>query len=586
MKNSFWKTTLAVILGMFLYSMLTTALWMLIMVNILITGSQSKQVPRNAYLTLNLSRPIQDKVLVQDLSSFGNQGPVSMVSIIRAIEFATHDPHIKGILINTRTVNGDWAQTEEIREAIKEFKTSGKPVIAFSDVYDAKAYYLSTVADRIYLVPTGNIVWKGLAAQILYYKDLLDKLGIEPILIRHGEYKSAGEPYVRNHMSPENREQYKLLLSRIWENVLNSTSENRGISIDMLNQLADNLAVRKGSDAVKYGFVDGQIYYDQLVDTLKSLAGIYSDKKLNAISIHKYASSVVKMPQTSKDKIAIVYAQGSIVDVSTELNLNTPTIVGSKYVKLIKKLRDDPNVKAIVLRVNSPGGSALASERIWRQVELTAEEKPVIVSMGGVAASGGYYISCAADKIVADSNTITGSIGVFGLLFNMEKFVNGKLHINPEVVKTNENADMGNLLEPMNETKTEYVRAAIEDIYDRFITRVAQGRDLDKDYVDSIGRGRVWAAVDAYRLGLVDTLGNLELAIELAAKEANLTSYSIVEYPKQKTLLEVLMNQNTNVKSEFLTTNIPGIDKLLPMADLLSQKSQTWALMPFIIDIK
>ena len=434
-------------------------------------------------------------------------------------------------------------------------------------------------------MPTGNIIWKGLAAQILYYKDLLDKIGVEPILIRHGEYKSAAEPFVKNHMSPENREQYKLFLTRLWDNVLNATSSARHIDRDKLNELADNLAVKSGDEAVSFGFVDAQIYYDQLIDTLKSRAASFS-KKLHFIDINKYTSSVVKIPQTNKDKIAIVYAQGNIVDISSGTNLNTPSIVGSKYAKLIKKLRENPNIKAIVLRVNSPGGSALASERIWRQVKLTSAVKPVIVSMGGVAASGGYYISCAANKIVADSTTITGSIGVFGLLFNLEKLVTAKLHITPEVVKTNENSDLGNLLKPMNETKIEFIRNGIEKIYDRFISHVAEGRDLDKDYVDSIARGRVWAAEDAYRLGLVDTLGNLQLAIDLAAREANLTKYSIVEYPKQKTLLELLMNQELNVKSGLLKTNLPQIDRLMHMTNLLSQKSNIWTLMPVIIDIR
>ncbi len=586
MKNSFWKTTLAVIVGMFFYSILSTAMWMLIMVNIMITGTQSKQIPRNAYLKLNFSRPIQDKVLVQDFSSFSNQGPVSLVKIIRAIEFASHDPHIKGLLINTRTVNGDWAQTEEIRRAIKEFKTSGKPVIAFSDVYDQKAYYLATVADKIYLVPSGNIIWKGLAAQIFYYKNLLDKLGIKPILIRHGEYKSAGEPFVKDHISPENREQYKLLLTRLWENVINATSATRHLNKDTLNSLAEHLALHLGSDAVKSGLVDAQIYYDQLLDTLRSRAMLSPGKKLKFVDINKYASSAVKIPQTSRNKIAIVFAQGNIVDVPTNLNINTPQILGSRYAQLLKKLRDDPNIKAIVLRVNSPGGSALASERIWRQVKLTSQVKPVIVSMGGVAASGGYYISCAANKIVADSSTITGSIGVFGLLFDLERLVTDKLHINPEVVKTNKNADMGNLFKPMNETKKQFIRTAIEAIYDRFISHVAEGRDLDKDYVDSIGRGRVWAAVDAYRLGLVDTLGNLQLALDIAAKQANLTNYSIVEYPRQKTLLETLMKQDFNVKTDLLKTNLPEINRLMSMADLLKQKSHIWTLMPFMIDIR
>lgn len=587
MKNSFWKTTLAVIVGLFIYSIISSVLWILFFVNlVLFTGKQSPQIPKKAYLNIDLSQGIKDKVLEQDFSSLMGKGPLSMVDIKNAIAYAMHDPHIVGILINSRVVGGDLAQIEEIRDAIKDFKTSGKPVIAFSDIYDTKAYYLASVADKVYIVPTGTILWKGLSAHIFYYKNLLEKLKIEPILIRHGEYKSAGEPFVRDKMSKENREQYKLLLSRMWYNIIKDISKTRNIDTADLNNMADNLAIRGSDYALKFGLVDGQIYYEQLEDSLIS----YSNGKLNklkTIGIRQYYKAVKeKISRYNKNKIAVIYAQGPIVDVKSNMKIDEYVIVGKKYAKLIKKLREDSNIKAIVLRVNSPGGSALASERILHQIKLTVKEKPVIVSMGGVAASGGYYISCQANKIVADKNTLTGSIGVFGLLFDLEKFMTDKLNINVEVVKTHSNADMGNIFKPMSKTEKDYFYTMIEDIYDTFISHVAEGRNLDKDYVDKIARGRVWAAEDAYRLGLVDTLGGLDLAVDLAVQAAGLREFSIVEYPKPKSYFELMFDLPNSTKIDILNNVIPGFYDVNEIKDLLTNGTKIWAMMPEKIIIR
>ncbi len=583
--RDFWRTTLAVIFGLFLYSILSSVIWLLLLINMAVSAqSGRKPVMKNSILVINLDKPVKDKVLTEDFPSLGNKKPLSLTDIKNAINFAAGDKRIKGILLQSRTVLADWAQTEEIRKALQEFKQSGKFIIAYSDLYSQKAYYLASVADRVYIVPTGTLLWTGLSAELMYYKRLLDKLGVDPILIRHGEYKTAAEPFIRDKMSEPNREQYTLLLNRIWNNMLSAIAQSRGISVNKLNDLADNLLVRGSEDALRYSLVDGEVYYDQLVDTVKNLIGLPADKKVPMIKLQDYIK-VVNVPSSGKNKIAVVYAQGNIVDVANPYG-DDNQIVGSRYARLLDKIRKDPEIKAVVLRVNSPGGSAMASEQIWREVQLIKQVKPIVVSMGGVAASGGYYISCAADEIVADSMTITGSIGVFGLFFNAQKLMNDKLGITTSVVKTNDNADFGSIFHPMNEDQKDYIRTMIEDVYNRFISHVAQGRGLSVEYVDSIARGRVWQAIDAYHLGLVDTLGDLDLAISLAAQKAGIRSYRIVEYPKPKTWLEVLLQNSVSVKANVVEANIPQEFKRLISMQWLLQKPGIWALMPYAIEIQ
>ncbi len=583
--RDFWRTTLAVIFGLFLYSVLSSVLWIFFFLNMAISAKSGKKpVVKNSVLVINLDKPVKDKVLTENLPAFGNVQPLSLTDIKNAISFAQGDPRIKGILLQSRTVLADWAQTEEIRKALQDFKQSGKFIIAYSDIYSQKAYYLASVADRVYIVPTGTLLWTGLSAEVMYYKRLLDKLGVDPILIRHGEYKTAAEPFIRDNMSEPNREQYSLLLKRIWNNILSAVSHSRNIPVDKLNVLADSLRVRGSDDAVRYSLVDGELYYDQLVDTVKNLIGLPADKKVPVIKLQDYIKAV-NVGLSGRNKIAVVYAQGNIVDVANPYG-DDNQIVGSRYARLLDKIRKDPDIKAVVLRVNSPGGSAMASDQIWREVQLMKQVKPVVVSMGGVAASGGYYISCAADEIVADSMTITGSIGVFGLFFNAQKLMNDKLGITTSVVKTNDNADFGSIFHPMSPQQKEYVRDMIEAVYKRFVSHVAQGRGLSVAYVDSIGRGRVWQAIDAYHLGLVDTLGDLDLAISLAAQKAGIHSYRIVEYPKPKTWLEMLLQNTTSVKVSAAKAYIPKeIQPLLSLQWLL-QKPGIWALMPYTIEIQ
>ncbi len=584
--NSFWRSVLATIVGLFLYGILMWVLWLLFLVNIsLLTKAGKTQVLKNSVLLIKLDRPIQDKLTLKpDILQFLNpqNRPLGLNQIIKAIQHASTDPKIKGILLDTRFILADWAQVEEIRNALKDFKSTGKFVIAFSDIYTNKNYYLSTVADKIYIVPTGTFKWQGLTIEMLFYKKLLDKLGIKPVLIRHGKYKSAAEPFVREHISQPNKEQFQLLLNRIWSQVLSGASLHTKLDTNQLNKLADKVSIKLSSDAVKYGLVDAQIYYDQVLDTLKLLTGTQS--KIHLVNLPEYYQTFEKIkPEISSNQIAVVYAQGQIVDMKT--SVSATEIVGPKLAKLLRKLRNDNHVKAVVLRVNSPGGSALASEEIWREVYLTAQQKPMIVSMGGVAASGGYYISCAANKIVADSMTITGSIGVFGLLFDAQDLAGNKLGITHSVIKTNNNGIVDPLLNGMTPELKQLVSAQIDTIYQTFVSRVAQGRNLPQSYVDSIAQGRVWPAVDAKRLGLVDTLGDLQLAINLAIEETGLAEVQIVEYPKSKTFLELLLNPNATISSLFKPRFDSQIYQQLKYIENLTKQSKIYALFPYKLAI-
>ncbi len=584
--KGFWRTVLAVILGIFLYSILMWVIWVIFLINISLVSKMKKSgVEANSVLVIKLNKPIVDKVTVKPalLSSFmEDKQPLGLTQITKAIEYASTDPRIKGILLDTRFIAADWAQIEEISEALKDFKnTNDKFIVAYSDMYTHRNYYLSSVADSIYMTPNGTFMWTGLSSQVFFYKKLLDKLGIQATLIRHGKYKSAAEPFIREDLSEPNREQLQLLLDRVWGEVTDGIAANSRLSKATLDSLADNLSIRTSHDAVKYGLVDGEIYYDQLLDKLKSWLGLPSSQKLHTVSLSKYYEIVNKPELGGKNQIAVVFAQGNIVDQGT--GMGNEEIVGKKMTSLLRKLRENPKVKAVVLRVNSPGGSALASEEIWREVVKTKEVKPVIVSMGGVAASGGYYISCAADQIVADKMTITGSIGVFGLFLNAQKLMNDKFGITYSVIKTNKNSDINPFLEQLNPEQYEYIKAQIDNVYDVFLQRVADGRGMSVAQVDSIAQGRVWSAIDAKQIGLVDTLGGLQLAIELAAKKADLLEYSVVEYPRPKTFLEALLENNMSMASVKLGKN--ELYDQLKYIESLVNNSGIMALFPYKLSI-
>ncbi|MGC6469970.1 MAG: signal peptide peptidase SppA [Flavobacteriales bacterium] len=472
-----------------------------------------------------------------DINSLMNEDiALGLNQILKSIEKARYDDRVKGIYLNVQSINAGSATINEIRHKLQTFKDStDKFIVAYSEVYTQSAYYLSSVAHKVYLHPEGAIEFKGLSYEGMFFKGALEKLNVEAQIIRHGKFKSAVEPYILDKMSVENREQVSLFVSTIWNNLKSQIAQSRNLSISKLDNIADSLLVKSAKDAVEYHLADALLYEDQVNDTLKKLIQVQPDDKVTKVSLKEYASVGVNTGKKySKDKIAIIYAQGTINSGKGD----NQSIGSETTSKAIRKARKDDKIQAIVLRVNSPGGSALASETILREMELAKTVKPVIVSMGDVAASGGYYIACKADTIVANPTTITGSIGVFGVVPNIEGMLENKLGITTDRVNTNKYSDLGSITRPLTTREKAIIKNQIERIYDTFISHVASGRNLKKEDVDAVGQGRVWTGEDAKRLGLVDVLGGLEDAVSIAAKMANIDNYRVTNLPKLKNPIE------------------------------------------------
>ncbi|WP_431165923.1 signal peptide peptidase SppA [Tenacibaculum halocynthiae] len=523
----FLRNLLASIIGFFI-SIFLIFIFFIFIASLM--GSPDEIIVKpNSVLKLDLTTSIKDYA-PKDTNPLAeilelNDQKLALNKILNAIDNAKTDANIKGINIRTVYVNAGIAQTQAIRNKIEEFKKSGKFVYAYNDFFDQKSYYLSSVADSVFVNPVGMVDFKGLSTEILYYKDFEDKYGVKMEVIRHGKYKSAVEPYLTNKMSEANREQTVSFLKSIWSEMTGDISRSRKISVEKLNEIADNSSGRNADLAKESNLIDAVIYEDEYKDKLKSIVA----SKVNTISIQDYIKSGKgRKSSLAKNKIAVIYAQGQIM-----YGEGNEDIIGQGIInKAIKKARKDKSVKAIVLRVNSPGGSALASELIWRELELTKKEKPIVVSMGNLAASGGYYIACNADKIIAEPTTITGSIGVFGMIPNISKLTD-KLGINAEQVSTNSSANYS-VFEPIDEKFYKVTKEGVEQIYNVFVTRVANGRGLKFDEVDKIAQGRVWTGKQALENGLVDALGSLDDAIEMAASIANVDDYRVRNYPNYK----------------------------------------------------
>ena len=501
-------------------------------------------VKPNSLLYMKLNYEIPDRTTDDPFSSLDFNTMETLEStglneILRNIEHAKTDSNIKGIYMELSSIPTSTATLQEIRSKLLEFRKTGKFVVCYSEAYSQSAYYLASVADKIYLNPEGMIDFHGMASQIMFYKHLFEKLDIEMQIVRgpNNRFKSAVEPYFLDKMSEANREQMDKLLGTIWGQILMSISESREISVDNLNQIADNLELMTDANkALEYGLVDKLYYKDQVLTELKAMTD--NSKKINIVDNENYAKSY-KVKNPSKNEIAVIYASGQIFDGKGDQEKD---IYSENLSKTIRKAREDESVKAIVLRVNSPGGSAVASAVIGRELDLAKQVKPVIVSMGNYAASGGYWISANADYIFADPTTITGSIGVFGTIPNLQGFFNNKLGLTFDVAKTNENADFGSVAQPLTPFQMEKLQQNVVKTYDEFTLRVAEGRGLRQSYVDSIGQGRVWAGADAIKLRLVDQLGDMEDAIAYAAEKANLgDDYKVTEMPEAKDFFTRMM---------------------------------------------
>ena len=508
------------------------------------TEETSATVKPNSVLYMKLNYEIPDRTTDNpfgaiDFQSMESIDATGLNDILRNIEHAKTDPNIKGIYLELSSIPTSTATLQEIRDKLNEFKESGKFLVTYGETYSQSAYYMASIADKIFLNPEGAVDLHGMATQIMFYKHLLDKLDVEMQIVRgpNNKFKSAVEPYFLDKMSEANREQMDKLLGTVWGQILQGISQSRNISVEQLNQIADNLETLFDADkALEYGLVDNLYYKDQVLEELKGLTG--SNKSINAVGNTKYAKSY-NDKNTSKNEVAIIYASGQIYDGKGDEEMG---IYSENLSKTIRKAREDENVKAVVLRVNSPGGSAVASAIIGRELDLTKEVKPVIVSMGNYAASGGYWISAKGDYIFADPTTLTGSIGVFGTFPNAQGLLNDKIGLTFDVAKTNENSDFGSITQPLTEFQYNKLQQMVVKTYNDFTNRVAEGRGLTQAYVDSIGQGRVWAGADAIGLGLVDQLGDMEDAIAYAVQKANLgNDYKVTEWPKQKEFFTRLM---------------------------------------------
>lgn len=547
-------------------------------------------IKKNSILELQLQQPISDYVGDNTLDPFAgaffaqSQG---LDEIVHAITIAKNDEDVKGISINNNFIIAGLAQTQAIRKALEDFKKSGKFIYTYGDFYMQKDYYLASVADSIFLNPVGALDFRGLSSEVLFFKDLQEKTGVKMEVIRHGKYKSAVEPFIANEMSEANRTQIKELISSLWSSMVEDISDGRNILAKDLNVIADTLGGRSPEYAKLSGLIDDVIFYDQYELKLKNAVGSQLNKDLNIVSLSDYViRSNKKVIRNGKDKIAVVFAQGEIL-----YGEGGPNVIGQGIInKAIIKAKEDKDIKAIVLRVNSPGGSALTSDIIWREIELAKKKKPVIVSMGNVAASGGYYIAVGADKIFAEPTTVTGSIGVFGTVPNMAELA-GEIGINAEQVGTNKNSVEYSFFEPMTDDFRNLVQESIESTYDTFLQRVSQGRNISMAAADSLAQGRVWSGVDAKRLGLIDELGNLEDAIAEAAKMVDLAEYSVKKFPRYKSglerFIEDLGGASAQVKQDFIEDEI-GAEaySILKQVKSAMQQQGVQARMPFILDLK
>jgi protease IV len=557
--RQFLKFMFASMLGVFLSILVVILVFAGIFAAIMASSDEKVKVEPNTILHLTFDDALVDRSSDNpfdnfDLGSFAASKKMGLNDILNNLDKAKTDDNIKGILIDATSIDGGTALIEEVRNKLLDFKkSSGKPVLAYSEYFSQNAYYLSSVADTIYLNPQGAVEFKGITAQVVFFKKTLEKLDIEPQIIRHGKFKSAVEPFMLEEMSESNRLQTSTYVGSIWNHIVDGVSDARKISKEKLNTIADELLIRKAEDALEHKLVDRLAYKDEVLDVLKSWTGAESTKKIKMMEMAKYKNAPKSKTESGRDKIAVVYAIGSISGGEGD-----GESIGSEGIsKAIRAARLDDKVKAIVLRVNSPGGSALASEVIWREMQLAKQTKPVIVSMGTLAASGGYYIACMADTIVASPNTITGSIGVFGVLFNTQKFLNERMGITIDTVKSSTYADLGAFYRPLTTNERSIIQNSVEHIYDVFLTRVSDGRGLTKEQVDEIGQGRVWSGVDAKRIGLVDVLGGLETAIEIAAQKAGLENYRLLNLPEQKDPFQKLLQSfSGEVKSSIMKNEL------------------------------
>ncbi len=555
--KDFLKYTLATIVGLIACTIIVTILSIVSLVGIAASSNTTTTVDENSIFKLELKGEVTERMVDNPFAALMSeeQTALGLNDVLGSIRKAAENEYIKGIYLEAGGIMADPASIEEIRNELMRFKQTGKFIVAYGDNYTESDYYICSVADKVILNPQGMVDWHGLVSQTIYFKDLLAQLGVEMEVFKVGTYKSAVEPYTSMEMSDENREQITAYITSIWNNMVEGVSLSRGISAKQLNEYADRYIAFEGAEAsLTAGLVDTLLYMDGTKAYLKEKMEIEDKERLPILSLKDVKNIQKNVPlDKSGNIIAMYYAEGQIVDVPSTGMTTAPEIVGNKVCMDLRKLRDDETVKAVILRVNSPGGSAFASEQIWNEVVKLKEKKPVIVSMGGYAASGGYYISCAADTIIAQPNTITGSIGIFGMFPNPHKLITDKLKLNVETVKTNKLADFGSMSRPFNADERAIMQRYINQGYATFVKRCADGRGMSTSDIEAVAQGRVWTGEMAMGLGLVDVLGDIETAKEIAAQKAGIDSYTLISYPEEKGAFAMFMDQT---KESYIETRI------------------------------
>ena len=584
----FLGNVLATVVGIFIFSILS--FFGIVFLGVIFGGDeQSVEIKENSVIELDLSEVQFDyagKFSDPWVTAFSNKKQIGLTDVIAAITAAKNDENIKGISILNNFSSIGMAQSKAVRDALEDFKKSGKFVMAYANSYSQKEYYLNSVANTIYLNPVGEMEFKGLSSDVLFFKDFQDKTGIKMEVIRHGKYKSAVEPFLENKMSDANREQISALLNSIWNSVVTDIAESRNLSVQKLNDIANGLLARTPEMAKAQKLVDVIAYEDVYHNAIKKELKVNPKDEYETVSIADYTQNFIttSIPSTATDEIAIIYAQGDIESGEGDVD-----IIGEGAMRRsIQEARNNEDVKAIVLRIDSPGGNALTSDLIWREIELTKKVKPVVVSMGNYAASGGYYIACNASKIFAEKNTITGSIGVFGILPNFSG-LSTKMGIHSEQVNTHQNAGNYNPFSPIDEKFKAVTLEGVEHIYKTFVSHVAQGRKMTFAQVDAIAQGRVWTGSDALKLGLIDTIGGLEDAINEAARLSNTNNYTTKNYPEfKKDFDEFLENfPFAKTKERWITEEIGEENyKVLEQIKRVQSYKGIQARMPFEISIQ
>ena len=587
--KDFLKFTLATVTGIVISSVVLFFISILVVFSMVSSSESETQVRKNSVMMLDLNGTLAERsqenpldlIMKDDYKTYG------LDDILSSIKKAKENEDIKGIYIQATSLGAGFASLEEIRNALKDFKESGKFVVAYGDAYTQGLYYLSSVADKVLLNPQGMLEWRGLAATPMFFKDLLEKVGVEMQVFKVGTYKSAVEPFISTEMSAANREQINVYLSSIWGQITSAVAESRNLSVEALNKEADRMLMfYPAEESVKNGLVDTLIYKNDVRDYLKNLAGIDKDDNMPILGIQDMINVKKNVPRDkSGNVIAVYYAYGEIdggSSASTDEGINS-----EKVIKDLRKLKDNENVKAVVLRVNSPGGSAYGSEQIWYAVNQLKKEKPVIVSMGDYAASGGYYISCNADTIVAEPTTLTGSIGIFGMMPNA-KGLTEKLGVSFDVVKTNPYADFGNLTRPMNDGEKGLMQMYVNNGYELFLTRCSDGRGISMEKLDKIAQGRVWTGSTAKELGLVDESGGLDKALEIAIAKAGVDAYTVMSYPKKEGFLESLMNTNPGnyIKGRMLNGKMSDMYRQFSIIENFDKIDRIQARVPFELNIQ